>query len=305
LIDNCICDNNRRQGCSICSAYNVKIINSIFSNTNGTLPQSGIDVEPNSQQICEKLSFINNKFINNSGCGLVTTCGQDANRITKEVLVSNNFFENNGGYGYKCQNTSKAIIKNNEFNSNYYDLGVRSGSYDVLIDSNHFYTIYIIVVNSIKISNNIIKDSILVSYGSEDILINNNIIGTYEEVEISEIIDDMKNSGIYLSCDQDTGDPLTFPKHINIIGNRIYNKSYGITGYNPGDYLYIKENIIMNSYYGIVFKKHSSVSNEDNYCSNHYFENNIIYSLKENIYKTYIYNSNFTIKNNICVIYDG
>ena len=47
VIENPICDNNRRQGMSIISAKGLRLINPTFSNTNGTAPESGIDIEPN------------------------------------------------------------------------------------------------------------------------------------------------------------------------------------------------------------------------------------------------------------------
>ncbi|TWT07047.1 hypothetical protein FQV26_04330 [Planococcus sp. CPCC 101016] len=42
--------NNRRQGISIISAKNLEIVNANISNTSGTLPESGIDIEPNTPE---------------------------------------------------------------------------------------------------------------------------------------------------------------------------------------------------------------------------------------------------------------
>ena len=39
-------DNNRRQGLSIVEADGVLVTDSIFSNTHGTRPSAGIDLEP-------------------------------------------------------------------------------------------------------------------------------------------------------------------------------------------------------------------------------------------------------------------
>lgn len=46
-IENCLASNNRRQGLSITSAINVKIVDCQFQDTNGTAPQFGVDLEPN------------------------------------------------------------------------------------------------------------------------------------------------------------------------------------------------------------------------------------------------------------------
>ncbi|MBQ7190777.1 MAG: right-handed parallel beta-helix repeat-containing protein [Kiritimatiellae bacterium] len=45
-IRNCLCDRNHRQGISLCSGENVLIENTVMSNTSGTAPQAGIDLEP-------------------------------------------------------------------------------------------------------------------------------------------------------------------------------------------------------------------------------------------------------------------
>src|SRR5690606_8091018 len=42
-----VCDGNRRQGLSITAARNVRVVDCEFSNTRGTAPQCGIDIEPN------------------------------------------------------------------------------------------------------------------------------------------------------------------------------------------------------------------------------------------------------------------
>lgn len=46
-LQDCMASNNRRQGLSITSARNVKVVDCQFQNTNGTAPQFGIDLEPN------------------------------------------------------------------------------------------------------------------------------------------------------------------------------------------------------------------------------------------------------------------
>ena len=62
LIDNVVCDNNRRQGMSITSADNVMVNNCVFKNTNGTAPEAGIDIEPYDN----KVGYVNNVIIQNS-----------------------------------------------------------------------------------------------------------------------------------------------------------------------------------------------------------------------------------------------
>ena len=47
VIQNPVLDNNRRQGISVISVKSLKVINPVITNTNGTAPDSGIDIEPN------------------------------------------------------------------------------------------------------------------------------------------------------------------------------------------------------------------------------------------------------------------
>jgi len=46
LIKDCTCDGNYRQGISVISADTLRIENCVLSNTKGTAPQAGIDIEP-------------------------------------------------------------------------------------------------------------------------------------------------------------------------------------------------------------------------------------------------------------------
>jgi len=63
-------DNNRRQGLSVTSADGVVIKHSIFKNTHGTLPYSGIDVEPDKGETVVNLQILNTQCFNNAGYGI-------------------------------------------------------------------------------------------------------------------------------------------------------------------------------------------------------------------------------------------
>ena len=72
LIDNALIDNNRRNGISIISGKNVTIKNSIVSNTNGTEPQAGIDIEPNTNNDeVDNINIENLYTFNNANRGLL------------------------------------------------------------------------------------------------------------------------------------------------------------------------------------------------------------------------------------------
>lgn len=76
LIKDCFIDNSRRNGVSIISGINVNIVNSIISNTNGTSPMSGIDMEPNNNtEFLKNINIINTITFNNGNDGVLIALG--------------------------------------------------------------------------------------------------------------------------------------------------------------------------------------------------------------------------------------
>ena len=65
-----VCDRNYRQGMTLDGAQGALIENTIFSNTHGTNPQSGVDMEPDlAGDTLENITFRNCTAFNNSGKG--------------------------------------------------------------------------------------------------------------------------------------------------------------------------------------------------------------------------------------------
>lgn len=72
-IKDVICDNHNRQGISVISCDSLLIENCVFSNTWGTAPMAGIDLEPNDESECLTNCIIRNcRFENNHGYGIQT-----------------------------------------------------------------------------------------------------------------------------------------------------------------------------------------------------------------------------------------
>lgn len=69
-IRNCVCDDNHRQGISACVFDGLVIEDCVLSNTKGTPPQAGIDIEPNQEtdEVCN-LVMRNVQSVNNAGSG--------------------------------------------------------------------------------------------------------------------------------------------------------------------------------------------------------------------------------------------
>jgi len=100
-----IADNNRRNGLTIGWASGVLVQNSIFKNTHGTLPEAGIDVEPNpgASELTNNVRIINNEVFGNRTSGITSHGYVDA-PITS-LTVSGNNVHNNGSVGIDDSNS--------------------------------------------------------------------------------------------------------------------------------------------------------------------------------------------------------
>lgn len=73
-LENVLCDYNHRQGLSITHGKRVSVYFSTFSNTSGTAPMSGVDVESNVVSMeCADIKFVGCFFTNNAGCGVIVS----------------------------------------------------------------------------------------------------------------------------------------------------------------------------------------------------------------------------------------
>ena len=83
-------DNNRRQGLSVIEADGVLITKSVFSNTWGTRPSAGIDLEPDEDaQKITNVRIQNSKFYDNAGAGILIAGKRG--EITKIAIAHNVF----------------------------------------------------------------------------------------------------------------------------------------------------------------------------------------------------------------------
>jgi hypothetical protein len=97
VIRDVVLDNGNRQGLSIVSARRVLIERSTFSNTQGTLPQAGIDFEPNRpDERLEDIVVRDSLFLRNRGAGIqffLWNMTQDSTPIS--VRIENSTFRGN------------------------------------------------------------------------------------------------------------------------------------------------------------------------------------------------------------------
>lgn len=101
LVENVICDDNRRQGMSIEGAIGVRVSNSRFINTGktqATLPSAGIDIEPwYDTEVVKDIEIVGCMFENNTGGNLICplTVQQWQNGRSGSFRVSGNRFDDN------------------------------------------------------------------------------------------------------------------------------------------------------------------------------------------------------------------
>lgn len=87
-----VADNNRRQGLSIVDGQDVLVINSVFKDTQGTLPSAGIDLEPfKHDQNIANVRILRSKFLDNRGPGILISASKAAPNISS-VEITGNFF---------------------------------------------------------------------------------------------------------------------------------------------------------------------------------------------------------------------
>lgn len=105
LLSRIVSDNNRRQGMSIVSVKNFADYSGLYTNTNGTSPEAGIDVEPDAaNEFLENLSFNNTVCKNNAGAGFLLFLNAMSD-TTKNITISYNqcVSENNANKTYSTQ----------------------------------------------------------------------------------------------------------------------------------------------------------------------------------------------------------
>ncbi|WP_333678984.1 glycosyl hydrolase family 28-related protein [Dyella sp.] len=105
--------NNRRQGLSILPATRVYVANSVFSQSNGTAPQSGIDIEPQTQGTTQQVRLENVTLTDNVGNGL------EIHDNVSNVVANSITSQNNHGSGVYAGGPNGVTITNSNLSQNY------------------------------------------------------------------------------------------------------------------------------------------------------------------------------------------
>ena len=130
-INGVVSSNNRRQGMSIGPSKHVYIVNSTFRDTNGTLPQAGIDIEPQDQGPTSTVRIENCLMTGNKGNGI------EMHAHISGIDVVNNNLTANAGFGLLAISAPNLnIVGNHATRNGLSGIGVSGTSHDVTITNN-------------------------------------------------------------------------------------------------------------------------------------------------------------------------
>jgi Secretion system C-terminal sorting domain len=120
LLKDLWCDNNYRQGISVISAQNLRVENCWFTNTIGTAPQAGVDLEPNYPfERLVNIVFDRCRFTGNAGNGiLIAPISIDSTTLPMDVTFNNCYVSNNGVNKYQIATYSYASGATGNINFN-------------------------------------------------------------------------------------------------------------------------------------------------------------------------------------------
>ncbi|GAA4729111.1 right-handed parallel beta-helix repeat-containing protein [Flavisolibacter ginsenosidimutans] len=108
-VKNVTSDNNRRQAITVGKANGMLIDSCILTNTNGTKPMAGIDIEPD-KDTAQNITIQNSLLAYNKGNGIEIYVNRSS--VVQNVVAKNNFIHHNAYGGYLIR------AKNVEFNHN-------------------------------------------------------------------------------------------------------------------------------------------------------------------------------------------
>lgn len=123
--------NNRRQGLSITAANHVYALYSTFDNSNGTAPQAGIDIEPQTLGPASQIRIESSGMSNNLGNGV------EIHDNVTDVTVTGSTAESNHGFGIFMLGTDNVTVTNNLMTLNYlFGVDIDAGTNTVQLTGN-------------------------------------------------------------------------------------------------------------------------------------------------------------------------
>ncbi|WP_347218860.1 right-handed parallel beta-helix repeat-containing protein [Chryseobacterium sp.] len=211
-ITSVICRDNRRQGLSIIDGDGINVVNSQFIKTSGTIPETGIDIEPNEKQKVRNVNIVNCICDQNNGYGLLITT-PDATAGVSDVNILNLATRNNGLDGFACK------TEGDEYSHTIFNINVQN----LASSGNKASQIFIEGANGVKVRNGRIEnafDSPLVDlYKVHNVKISDlEMVGNGDGIKIRKGADNVTIEGNYIETVKTciTDDHTNFKKE-NII----------------------------------------------------------------------------------------
>ncbi|NUO71160.1 MAG: hypothetical protein HOQ10_00385 [Frateuria sp.] len=126
-----VSSNNRRQGITIAPSSHVYIVGNTFKNSNGTLPEAGMDIEPQTEGPVTAVRVENNVFSGNNGNGI------ELHANISDITFVNNTLTGNRGFGALAISSEYLNFTGNNANNNgLAGIGVSGTTHDVSITGN-------------------------------------------------------------------------------------------------------------------------------------------------------------------------
>ena len=167
LFLNCQADNGFRQGMSIINGENIQVIGGAYTNTNGTKPAAGIDVEANEGTAIpgnHNILIQGVTFTGNDGYGVQLS----SKGLPTDITIEGCYFSDNDRGGIRL-NTARTLIQGNTFEDfsqserGLIDLGATQTNSDNVITENSFNSINtgqpVIFAHSLSGTNNQVYDN--------------------------------------------------------------------------------------------------------------------------------------------------
>lgn len=108
--------NNRRQALTIGGVNGLEVDSCLFTYTNGTAPQDGIDIEPDSDT-AQNVYIKNCEISNNVGNGIEMNAKPSTTAKIRNIYVTNNYVHHNA-YGTYIQHVQNSTVNFNRFVQN-------------------------------------------------------------------------------------------------------------------------------------------------------------------------------------------
>ena len=108
VLENVTATANHRQGLSVSSVVGLRVVGGSYSDTSGTAPQSGIDIEPDiDEHVIDAVDIIDVVAEGNAGSGIMVVC-RDGSEC-RNVRISGGRIANNGTHGVGLYRDNRAV----------------------------------------------------------------------------------------------------------------------------------------------------------------------------------------------------